>query len=243
LIDRGATERPIVSRLFGDEISAATDSGVMVDRPALRGRRAGGLVCPRIFSKHTLVLGDHILLDRAAQLTPQVATLVLATSGLVLAIKWGQPFSALLIALEALWVGWRWRKGANPIVADLIFWGLVGTPASWFLYSKVSPIPHPSFEYALVVQVINGNIAVWAAVAGLSLIPAARPRSATAENLGTFLLKRYLIVGTFPLLIGGMIAAHQYEKMRSPRRRAAKPQRPKRSPSASPTNLMPAVTS
>lgn len=56
---------------------------------------------PAIFTGHTLVLGATFYWITLRRFRPQAAIAVLATSTLVLTAKWGQPYSALLIALEA----------------------------------------------------------------------------------------------------------------------------------------------
>lgn len=169
---------------------------------------------PVIFSGHSLVLGLVFYWIAVRRLGPIPAVPVLLTSWAVLTFKWGQPYSSSLLAIEGLWVGWAWSRRQGPLVADLMFWGLIGTPASWFLYKYVYLIPRPSFEHALVVQVANGLIAVWIAIVVTGFIPLFGPRTAkdSQDSFRGFLLKRYLAFGTIPVLIAGLMAARQYEK-------------------------------
>jgi signal transduction histidine kinase len=169
---------------------------------------------PLIFSGHSLVLGLVFYWIALRRLGANGAILALLTGWVVLTTKWGQPYSSTLIALEGLWVGWFWRRGRNPLLADFMFWGLFGTPVSWFLYKYVYLIPHPSFEQALVVQVVNGIIAVWIAIAVSEFIPFFGPLVGKNkhDSFRDFLLKRYLVFGTFPVLIAGLLAARQFER-------------------------------
>ena len=180
------------------------------------GAAAADWFAPLIFSGHSLVLGVVFYWTAVRRLGSRPATVVLLVSFGVLTLKWGQPYSGLLLAVEAMWVGWNWNRGRNPLLADLVFWGVVGTPISWFLYKYVYPIPHPSFEQALVVQVVNGAIAVWIAAVVIGLVPKsssdARPQRESPDSFRTFLLKHYLAFGTFPVLIFGLIAARQFER-------------------------------
>jgi signal transduction histidine kinase len=168
---------------------------------------------PVVFASHSLVLGlvFYWIAIRVNGHLP--ALLVLAAGTATLWIKWGQPFSALLIALEGLFVGMAWRRGRNPLLADLGFWLLIGTPLSWFLYRQVLPIPHPSFEQALVVQPLNGLLAVWLAYLALDQL--------AAGGAGTFgradrdfrgvLFRRYVAFGTLPVLAASLIAVRSFE--------------------------------
>ncbi len=169
---------------------------------------------PVLFSGHSLVLGIVFYWIALRRLGPRWAIPVLLTSLVVLTLKWGQPYSSTIVALEGLWVGWFWRRVRSYLLADLMFWGLVGTPVSWVLYKYVYLIPHPSFEQALVVQVANGLIAVWIAIVATSFIPFFAPRvgQESDDSFRGFLLKRYLAFGTFPVLIAGLLAARQFER-------------------------------
>lgn len=169
---------------------------------------------PLIISGHSLVLGLVFYWIALRRFGARWAIPVLLTSWVVLTIKWGQPYSSTLITLEGLLVGWFWNRGRNPLLADFMFWGLFGTPVSWVLYKFVYLIPHPSFEQALVVQVVNGLITVWIAIVVTEFIPFFAPLvgKKTDESFRDFLLKRYLVFGTFPVLIAGLLAARQFER-------------------------------
>jgi signal transduction histidine kinase len=169
---------------------------------------------PALFSGHSLVLGVVCYWIAVPVAGPLPALLTLAAATVTLAVKWGQPFSALLMALEGLAVGFAWRRGRNPLVADLLFWVLIGTPLSWFLYHRVFPIPQPALDQALWVQPINGLMAVWIAFLLLDQIP--MPDGASLrrpeQNFRTVLLRRYIVFGTFPVVIATLVAVGSFEK-------------------------------
>lgn len=169
---------------------------------------------PQAFTGHSLVLGLVFYWIALHTLGAHTALAVVGTSGAVLALKWGQPYSGALIVLEGLWVGHRWRRGRNPIIADLFYWTVFGTPVSWFLYTSITPLPSPVREHALLLQPINGLIAIWIAYIVLELAqPAVAERiAARPQQLRGYLLKRYLAFGTFPLLIAAILAARTFEK-------------------------------
>jgi len=111
-------------------------------------------------------------------------------------------------------VAGAWRRRINPLLADVAYWTVLGTPLSWFLYRHVVVIPDPSFMQALVLQPANGLIAVWLSYLVIEQLPAA-PGWERPESAGTFravLLRRYLMFGTLPVLIGGLLAARTFEQ-------------------------------
>jgi signal transduction histidine kinase len=169
---------------------------------------------PPIFGRHTLVLGlvPYWIALRYFGLMP--ALVVLAVSAFTLTYKWGQPYSPGVLALEGLIVGIFWRREKNAFLADVIFWGMLGIPFTWLLHTYVEPIPHPIFEQILVIQPINGFIALWITYIIVELLPPP-PRGVgfkAAQTFSHFLLKRYVAFGTFPVLVAGLLAARSFEE-------------------------------
>ncbi len=164
---------------------------------------------PPLFGNHTLILGPVFYWMAVRLLDPVRASIVLVAGAGLLWFKWGQPFSAGLIALETLAVGAAWRRGRNPLLADLGFWLVVGTPLSWFLYRYVTPIPSPAFEHALAVQPLNGLLAVWIAFLLLEQIPGAAFES--DRDFRGVLLRRYVAFGTLPVMAATLVAVRSFE--------------------------------
>ena len=169
---------------------------------------------PKLFSGHSLVLGAVFYWIAVPVVGPLPALLTLAAAMATLAVKWGQPFSALLMALEGLAVGLAWRRGRNPLLADLGFWVLIGTPLSWFIYHRVYPIPQPSLDQALWVQPINGVLAVWIAFLVLDQIAILGTGGArrAEPDFRTVLLRRYVAFGTFPVVIATLVVIGSFER-------------------------------
>ncbi|MEY4005052.1 MAG: hypothetical protein RLZZ221_1148 [Verrucomicrobiota bacterium] len=169
---------------------------------------------PKLFSGHSLVLGVVFYWIAVPFVGPLPALLTLAAAMATLAVKWGQPFSALLMALEGLAISFAWRRGRNPLLADLAFWALIGTPLSWFIYHRVIHIPQPSLDQALWVQPINGVMAVWIAFLVLDQIsiPGAGSFRRPERSFRTVLLHRYVAFGTFPIVVATLIAVGRFEK-------------------------------
>ncbi|MEY3608371.1 MAG: hypothetical protein RLZZ447_1159 [Verrucomicrobiota bacterium] len=169
---------------------------------------------PGVFFGHSLVLGVVFYLVAVRLVGPYAALAVLAAGTVTLTAKWQQPFSALLIALEGLAVAGAWRRRINPLLADLIYWIVLGTPLSWFLYRHVVVIPDPSFTQALVLQPANGLIAVWLSYLVIEQLPATPgwERPSAAGTFRSVLLRRYLIFGTLPVLVSGLLAARTFEQ-------------------------------
>lgn len=177
----------------------------------------GDWYAPTIFVTHSLVLGVVFYWIALHLIGPMPALFVLMMSTGTLIFKWGQIYSGLMIALEGLVIGWAWRRKRNPLLADVLFWLVIGTPVSWFVYRYVYPIPHPSIEIALALQPMNGLVAVWIAYVALEFWPQGTKRSREArpppqQSTRDLLLKRYAIFGTFPLLIVVLVIAHKSEQ-------------------------------
>lgn len=168
---------------------------------------------PGIFIGHSLVLGLVFYWIGLRLLGPHRALPILVASMTALAFKWSRFDSAALVGLEGLAVGWAWRRRRNPLLADVMFWAFVGTPLSWFLYRNVFPIPRPSLEHALIVQPVNGLIAVWFAYLGLEFATMAGRSGGEApqQSFRTVLLQRYVAFGTLPALVVGLLAAGSFE--------------------------------
>ena len=169
---------------------------------------------PPIFVGHSLVLGTVFYWVALRLIGPNRALLVLIASTATLILKWGQPYSATIVACEGLIVGWAWRRRRNPFLADLLYWAVIGTPVSWFLYSKVYLIPHPSFVHAISVQPVNGLIAVWVSFLVLEQLVASgyAVSQTSAQSFRRMLLKRYVAFGTLPVLLVGLLAARTFEQ-------------------------------
>lgn len=170
--------------------------------------------CPRIVLRHSLVLGGAVYWALLPALGPRKAALVLLTHFSALWFKWGDPYSAGLIALEAIVVGVAWRRGISPVLADLLYWLCAGLPAAWWIFDRLLLLPQPTLGIALALQPVNGLIAIWLAHLARSLLGTAPmfPRTFARPRLGRVLLTRYLAFGTIPVLVAGIAVGNAYER-------------------------------
>jgi len=167
-----------------------------------------------IFVGHSLVLGVVFYWIALFVIGPNRALLVLLAGTAMLTLKWGQPYSAALVASEGLSVGWAWRRGRNPFLAVLLFWAVIGTPVAWYLYGNVYVIPYPSFVTAIIVQPVNGLIAVWVTFLALEVLAASgyTVPLTPVQSFHRMLFKRYTTFGILPVLIIGLVAARTFEQ-------------------------------
>jgi two-component system, sensor histidine kinase len=200
---------------------AATISPARVLRPvpvALLGAAvavAANLLAPPLVLGHTLVLGSAAYWVVLALAGPNVAVPVLLAGFGMLVMRWGEPFSAGLILLEALVVGAAWRRRWNPFLADLAFWAVAGLPAAWFVFSRLLNLSQPSLGIATALQPLNGLISVWVAHVAIRLIVPRQPeylgRPGRAGVLA-FLARRYIAFGTVPLAVAAQFVAFRSER-------------------------------
>lgn len=169
--------------------------------------------CPRIILRHSLVLGGAVYWALLPALGPRKAAIVLLTHFGSLWLKWGDPYSAGLIAIEAVVVGAAWRRGFNPVLADLSYWGCAGLPAAWWFFDRLLLLPQPTLGIALALQPVNGLLALWLAHLARSLLGSAPvfPPTAVRPRLGRVLLTRYLAFGTIPVLVAGIAVGTAFE--------------------------------
>lgn len=165
---------------------------------------------PPLLLRHSLVLGSTVYWVALGLLGPRLALLALLASFGSLWAMWGEPFSGGILFLEAFWVGLAWRKGRNPLVADVLFWLVLGGPLAWFVFAHLLELSRPSFELALILQPVNGFIALWFAYIINELLGVRRSDTLPArpQSFARVLAKRYMAFGTIPLLAAALLVAH-----------------------------------
>jgi len=144
------------------------------------------------------------------------AALLIALPPVVL---WRHPETALFLVLEALVVGWLVQRRRRPVIADLIYWAVVGTPLAILVFIVL--VKYPSLRGWLTVVkypvngVLNTMIAeVLVSVPLLQRICQATPVAAARQPLRAQLSHGLLLVATVPLLFlnivnGQMFTSHQ----------------------------------
>jgi len=146
-----------------------------------------------------------------------------AAAALVVALPpvalWQHPETALFLVLEALAVGWLVQRRRRPVIADLIYWAVIGTLLAILVFIVL--LKYPSFRgWLMVVKypvngVLNIMIAeVLVSIPALQRFCGAAPVAAARQSLRAQLSYGLLLVATVPLLLlnivnGQMYAGHQ----------------------------------
>ena len=77
---------------------------------------------------------------------------------------WGHPYAICIFGLEALIVGFLINKlkSDNLIVADIVYWLVIGAPLVWVFYTYSLGLPESAVSMIAVKQTINGiaNVAL-----------------------------------------------------------------------------------
>jgi hypothetical protein len=85
-----------------------------------------------------------------------VAALIAATATWIL---WNHPWALVILAGEALVVGWLVRRRAwDLLVADIAFWAVLGAPLVWLFYHHALRIPAQGTVLIILKQAVNGII-------------------------------------------------------------------------------------
>lgn len=91
--------------------------------------------------------------------------LVGTTAGVIVALSagaytyviWGHPYAMIIFTLEALFVGILiQRKISSMVLADIIYWLVIGMPLVWFFYSNIIGMPETQSTIILFKQPVNG---------------------------------------------------------------------------------------
>ncbi|HJV38269.1 MAG TPA: cache domain-containing protein [Geothrix sp.] len=74
-------------------------------------------------------------------------------------ILWNHPWAVVILAGEALFVGWLVRRRSwDLLLADLLFWGALGIPLIWGFYHLLLRTPVQTTALVFLKQAINGII-------------------------------------------------------------------------------------
>ena len=71
-------------------------------------------------------------------------------------LLWKHPYAFIIFTLEAVFVGWKLRRRSNNLLlADVMYWGLIGFPLLWLLYAVVGKIPPPAVLFISFKNPVN----------------------------------------------------------------------------------------
>ncbi|WP_150913511.1 GGDEF and EAL domain-containing protein [Marinobacter halotolerans] len=129
---------------------------------------AGNLLAVPLFYSVQFIFGSVFVLIAIATLGTWPAIVVAVASGLYTVVLWGHPYALLVFVAECVFVLQVCRRtDKSLLVADALFWFLVGIPATLVLYSFALGIPIETAFLMAFKQMLNGVFN--AAVAGIFL--------------------------------------------------------------------------
>ena len=173
-----------------------------------------------IFTGATLLFGGAFHLAIALLYGPSYGLLAALVTSLPAMVLCPHPVTALILILDAPVVGWlAQRRRVAPILADLIYWALIGTPLAILLYIVVLNLPSPQGWVVVVKHPVNGllNLMLAEILISLPLVQrycSAAPTSLERQPLRAHLVHGFLLVATVPMMLlnivnGQMYANHQ----------------------------------
>ncbi|RFO97658.1 hypothetical protein DIC66_07310 [Rhodoferax lacus] len=87
----------------------------------------------------------------------RLGVLAAALIGSYTLVLWNHPYATLIVTGEALFVGLLYqRRQVGLVLADALYWVLVGMPATYVLYGLVMDVPMGNIQLVVVKQSING---------------------------------------------------------------------------------------
>jgi len=168
-----------------------------------------------IFSDAMLLLGGIFYLSIALLYGPMYGAIAAAVTLLPDPMLWRHPEVILILLLEAPAVGWLARRGLLTVLADLIYWAVVGAPLAVLLYVRLLHYPSPTGWVMVIAHPVNGLLNVMLAEVLISLNwvqeHSGAPRYAAARQpLRAYLTHAFLLVATVPLLLLNIVNGHAY---------------------------------
>ncbi|MCK2148102.1 PAS domain S-box protein [Marinobacter alexandrii] len=195
------------------EISLMSLRGKVVATLALALLALGGnyLSLPLFFGI-SFIFGSIMVMLAVRFLGTLPAVLVAITGGLYTLVLWGHPYALVTFTLEAAAVGLLYRRGLrNLVLADLVFWLVLGAPLVLVFYRGTMGMEWETTILITLKQPLNGLFN--ALLAGLIILSMQLYWRAGDRNvLGTatlpsllfhVLLTTILVAGSVPIIIQG----------------------------------------
>ncbi|MGP1384685.1 MAG: ATP-binding protein [Thainema sp.] len=119
---------------------------------------------------------------------------------------WGHPYSILIFAAEAIFVGWfYWHYRQNLVLLDMVYWLCIGMPLIWLFYRGAMGVDLVQTQIIMLKQSANGIFN--ALIANLLLIYSPihrwvqRPKAIEALSLQQTLFNLLVAFVFFPTLL------------------------------------------
>ena len=167
-----------------------------------------------IFSDVSLLLGGIFYLAITLLYGPlygALAALIAVSPDIVL---WRHPETALVLLLEAPVVGWLTRRRFLPVLANLTYWAVLGTPLAVLFYIVLLHYPSPHGWVMVIKHPVNGllNVMLAELLVSMPLIQkyCGVPFTPQRQTLRTQLSHGFLLVATVPLLLLNLVNGEMY---------------------------------
>ncbi|MBD1390225.1 response regulator [Neiella sp. HB171785] len=166
-----------------------------------------------MFANTSLVLGGVFSMLAAILMRPHHALLasVIATTGLL--INWQHGWGYIWFPLEVLFVNWMVRQRIHALIADLLYWLLVGMPLVYLVLISVEQLSPPMLATILVKQALNGYLYTLLA-AFIAMLPWCRTflsdRPLSLPPLKIYLTQAFGMLATLSLLAYGLVSERHY---------------------------------
>ena len=110
-----------------------------------------------IFLNIDFLFGSVFAMLALQLLGQRLGVLAAALIGSYTMVLWNHPYATLIVAGEAVFVGLLYqRRQVGLVLADALYWVLVGMPATYVLYGLVMEVPMGNIQLVVVKQSING---------------------------------------------------------------------------------------
>ena len=156
-----------------------------------------------------LVLGGVFTMIAAIMMPARYALLASLTGTLGLAISWQHGWGFLWFPLEVLFVNQMVRYKVHVLLADLIYWIMIGLPLVYLVLLTTEQLSSPMLQTILSKQVLNGYLYTLLA-SFLTMLPVIRhlpgTRTLPLPTLKTYLTKAFGMVCTICLLSYGLVS-------------------------------------
>lgn len=164
-----------------------------------------------IFFDVDLIFGSVFVMLAILQAGEGPGVVAALIAGSATWILWNHPWAMVILAGEALFVGWLVRRRSwDLLLADLLFWGALGIPLIWVFYHLVLRTPVQTTALVFLKQAINGIInALLACI--LHLVWRARFRGigAARPTFRSVVFVTMVSLVTFPAVLYLTVFVHQ----------------------------------
>ena len=168
-----------------------------------------------LFFSISFIFGSVFALFALVLFGPLAAVFVMAAGGAYTIVLWGHPYALLIFVAEIVFVAIARRKIQNLVLADTLYWILVGSPLGLFLYANVLNLGFDAAAVIALKQPLNGifnAIIASLAISTIQHLQARREQGSQAvamdiarTTVGTFLFNTILLTAlvssAVPLII------------------------------------------